>query len=85
MYICLISIRDMLSLVKNLVINKHYGLKKDAWSWLFLNISSKLLFGEELCITMKENIKSLSKVFSMFLNKMILYAKESTIAVIWKI
>lgn len=76
MYICLISIRDMLSLVKNLVINKHYGLKKDAWSWLFLNISSKLLFGEELCITMKENIKSLSKVFSMFLNKMILYAKE---------
>lgn len=85
MYICLISIRDMLSLVKNLVINKHYGLKKDAWSWLFLNISSKLLFGGELCITMKENIKSLSKVFSMFLNKMILYAKESTIAVIWKI
>lgn len=85
MYICLISIRDMLSLVKNLVINKHYGLKKDAWSWLFLNISSKLLSGGELCITMKENIKSLSKVFSMFLNKMILYAKESTIAVIWKI
>lgn len=85
MYICLISIRDMLSLVKNLVINKHYGLKKGAWSWLFLKISSKLLFGGELCITMKENIKSLSKVFSMFLNKMILYAKESTIAVIWKI
>lgn len=85
MYICLISIRDMLSHVKNLVINKHYGLKNDAWSWLFFNIFSKLLFGGELCITMKENIKSLSKVFSMFLNKMILYAKESTIAVIWKI